>query len=143
MTVLKDEVRGRKLPTLAQWLDQQNGGERGDDYEPMAAMMDLAERTILQSDSGMPVNEACFMRLWQGMCIATVELCNIEHNKGVPMEVLMAMLPRALASAAIYAFASVASEDTPLRDVAKLLTEEFRFAAKAAADGIMERPDAS
>lgn len=139
MTVLKDEVRGRKLPTLAQWLDQHNGGERGADYEPMAAMMDLAERTILQSDAGIPVNEACFLRLWQGMCIATVELCNIEHNKGVPMEVLMAMLPRALASAAMYAFASVASEDTPLRDVAKLLTEEFRFAAKAAADGIMER----
>ncbi len=128
----------RPLPTLAQWLDQQNGGERGEGYEPMAGLMDLAERTILQDGSSLAPNEACFLRLWQGMCVATVELCNIEvERKGTPVHVLVAMLPRALAAASIYAFASVAKEDAPLRDVAKLLTEEFRYAAKAAADDLM------
>lgn len=129
----------RPLPTLAQWLDQRNGGERAEDYEPLAALIDLAERTILQSDSGYPVEQACFLRLWQGMCIATVELCNIEHGKNVPMETIIASLPRALACASIYAMASVAGNDAPLRDIAKLLTEEFRFAAKAAADDLMEK----
>lgn len=129
----------RPLPTLAQWLDQQNGGERAPDFEPLAALMDLAERTILQSASGLPVAQASLLRLWQGMCIATVELCNIEHNKNVPMETIVATLPRALACAAVYAMASVAKDDAPLREIAKLLTEEFRFAAKTAADDLMEK----
>lgn len=71
------------------------------------------------------------------MCIATVELCNIENRKGVSTDVLLAMLPRALGCASVYAFASAAREDAPMRDVAKILTEEFRFAAKEAADSIM------
>lgn len=129
----------RPLPTLAQWLDRQNDGERADGYDAMAALADLAQRTILQSDSGLPIEQACFLRLWQGMCVATVELCNIERGKDVPPEAIVAMLPRALACAAVYALASIVKDDAPLRDIAKVLTEEFRFAAKTAADDIMER----
>ncbi len=127
----------RPLPTLAQWLDQQNGGTRAADYQPMAALWDLAERTILQKGSGLPVEQASLLRLWQGFLIATVELCNIEDRKGVPMETIVATLPRALACAAVYAMASTAKEDAPMRDIAKILTEEFRFAAKTAADDLM------
>ena len=136
--VLEIAEAKRPLPTLAQWLDQQTGGERAEHYDAMAGLMDLAERTIKQDPSFLAPNEACFLRLWQGMCVATVELCNIEvERKDTPVHVLVAMLPRALAAASIYAFASVAKDDAPLRDIAKLLTEEFRYAAKAAADDLM------
>jgi hypothetical protein len=138
MTIDLDLAK-RSLPTLAQWLDKQTGGARAEGYDDLAALFNLAERTILQSDAGLPIEQSCFLRLWQGMCIATVELCNIEHGKKVPMDVIVASLPRALACAAIYAFASVMEQDAPLRGIAKILTEEFRFAAKAAADDLMER----
>jgi hypothetical protein len=135
--ILESVVAKRPLPSLAQWLDSKNGGKRAPGYEPFAALVDLAERTILQTDAGLPVEHACFLRLWQGMCIAAVELCNIEHEKDVGSGLIVTMLPRALACAAVYAVASVARDDAPLRDIAKLLTEEFRFAAKGAADGLM------
>jgi hypothetical protein len=138
MTIDLDLAR-RPLPTLAQWINRQNGGERAEGFDDLAALSNLAERTILQSDAGLPVEQACFLRLWQGMCIATVELCNIERAKGVPMETVIASLPRALACAAVYTFASVMTDESPLRGVAKILTEEFRFAAKAVADDLEEK----
>ncbi|MEN6535695.1 MAG: hypothetical protein ABFD89_18670 [Bryobacteraceae bacterium] len=129
----------RPLPSFSEWLDQRNDGKRAEGYDDFKALSDLAARTILQSDSNLPVNQASFLRLWQGLCLATVELCNIEHAKKVPLDIIVASLPRAMACGAIYAFASVMAEDAPLRDIAKVLTEEFRFAAKAAADDLMEK----
>jgi hypothetical protein len=129
----------RPLPTLSQWLDAQNGGERAEDFDGLTALTDLAERTILQPSSGLPPEQACFLRLWQGMLVATVELCNIEHNKAMSTETIVAMLPRALACAAVYAMASIVRDDAPMRDIAKVLTEEFRFAAKQSADDLMEK----
>lgn len=134
-TLLESAMR-RPLPTLSQWLDEKGAASRAEGFEEISALRDLAERTILQETGGLRVEEACFLRLWQGMCIATVELCNLEQVKKVPTETIITMLPRVLATAAMYAFASVASENTPYRDVAKLLTEEFRAAAKVAADSL-------
>lgn len=129
----------RPLPTLSQWLDEKVGSARGEGFEEIRALADLAERTILAKDSGLPVPEGCFLRLWQGFTIAAVELCNIEHGKQVPTDVILSMLPRVMATAAMYAFASAAPADTPFRDVAKLFTEEFRAAAKTAADTLAEQ----
>jgi hypothetical protein len=137
-TFLQDAVR-RPLPTLAQFIDERNGGARAGDYAEFKALADLAERTLAQSEGGLPVEQAAFLRLWKGFSIASIELCNIERRKDVPVDVLIAMLPRVLACAAMYAFASVANEDTPFRDIAKVLSEEFRAGAKVAADGMMER----
>lgn len=140
MTVpfLKDAVR-RPLPSLAQFIDARNGGKRAGDYAEFAALADLAERTLAQSEGGLPVEQATFLRLWKGFSIATIELCNIERRSGVPVDVLVSMLPRVLACAAMYAFASVANEDAPFRDIAKMLSEEFRAGAKVAADGMTEK----
>lgn len=138
MTIDVDLAK-RPLPSFAEWLDERNNGKRAQGYDDFRALSDLAARTILQSDSGMPVGQASFLRMWQGICLATVEVCNIEHSKKVPMDIIVAGLPRALSCAAVYAFASVMPEDAPLRDIAKILTEEFRFAAKAAADDLMEK----
>lgn len=129
----------RPLPTLAQWLDERGGGARAEVYSEFQALCDLAERTILQSDGGLTTEQACFLRLWQGFSVATVEFCNIENRKDIPTHTLVAMLPRAMACAAIYAFASVAKEDAPLRQIAKLLAEEFRAGAKFAADDLMDK----
>jgi hypothetical protein len=135
---LDDAVR-RPLPSLAQFIDGRNGGARAGDYAEFTALADLAERTLAQSEAGLPVEQAAFLRLWKGFSIATIELCNIERRSRVPVEVLVAMLPRVLACAAMYAFASVAKDDTPFREIAKLLSEEFRAGAKVAADGMTER----
>jgi hypothetical protein len=130
----------RQLPTLAQWIDRQNGGKRGDDYDAFEALASLCERTLATPDGGLPVGQACFLRLWKGFILATVELCNIEREKvDTPIDVIVSSLPRAMACAAVYAMASVAREDAPLRDIAKILTEEFRAAAKMAADDLMEK----
>lgn len=52
---LNSPVTMRPLPTLERWLDQHGGGERAADYDQMVALRELAERTILQSDAGLPV----------------------------------------------------------------------------------------
>jgi hypothetical protein len=136
---IDETLAKRPLPSFAEWLDARNDGKRAEGYDDFKALSDLASRTILQSDAGLPVGQASFLRIWQGICLATTELCNIEHSKKVPMDIIVASLPRALACGAVYAFASVMAEDAPLRDIAKILTEEFRFAAKAAADDLMEK----
>lgn len=133
-----DKGMARPLPSLAQWLDRKGTKKRAPEFDEFAALANLAEGTILQSDKGIPVEQACFLRLWQGFTIAAVELCNLEHGKKVPVEVVLTMLPRVMATAALYAFASVAPPDTQFRDIAKLFTEEFRAAAKTAADGLDE-----
>lgn len=133
----------RPLPSLKQWLQSKGVKEMAPEFDAFAALSNLAERTILQRDSGLPVEQACFLRLWQGFTVASVELCNLEHSKGVPVEVVLTMLPRVMATAALYAFASVAPEDAAFRQIAKLFTEEFRAAAKTAADGLEERGSAA
>lgn len=134
-----DKGMERPLPSLSQWLDGKGATKRAPDFKEFAALADLAERTILQSDTGLPVEQACFLRLWQGFTVAAVELCNLEHGKKVPTEIILTMLPRVMATAALYAFASVAPPDSPFRDVAKLFTEEFRAASKTAADGLVDQ----
>lgn len=133
------ELAKRPLPSFQQWIDEKNGGVRGPGYDDFASLRDLAERTLLRSDEGLPVEQASFLRLWMGFLVATVELCNIERGKDAPVEVITAMMPRALACAAVYAMASVVTDEAPMRDIAKILTEEFRFAAKQAADDLTER----
>lgn len=138
MANVLDEAMKRPLPTLGQWLDEKADGKRSADFDELTALYDLAVRTVLTSDQGLPIEQACFLRLWKGFLIASVELCNLELAAKVPSEIYLTMLPRVMATAAIYAVASVAPPDTGFRDVAKLFTEEFRAAAKTAADGLME-----
>lgn len=138
MANVLDEAMKRPLPTLAQYLDDKANGRRSEDFEEMTALYDLAHRTLEASEGGLPIEQACFMRLWKGFLVASVELCNLEVKAKVPKEVYLTMLPRVMATAALYAVASVAPPDTAFRDIAKLFTEEFRAAAKTAADGLME-----
>lgn len=123
----------RPLPSFDEWLADNGDGTRGDGFD---AFVDVALRTQDQKATGLGDDETSFLRIWQGLCVAVVELCNIEARHGRTAEQIIQTMPRALAAAAVYATASVVSEGTPLRSVAKLLTEEFRHAAKVAADDI-------
>lgn len=77
--------------------------------------------------------------MWMGACIAAVELCNREAvTHGRPNDEIISNLVRAFATASMYALASIAKPDMPFRPVAKALTEEFRQAAKTAADTLTE-----
>ena len=139
MTNPSDPHLRRPLPSFKQWLEEKGGDQRAEGFEEMAALRSLAERTVLHKDAGLPTEQACLLRLWQGMLVAVVELCNIESSHKVPNEMLMAMMPRVLGIAAMYAFASIATDDAPMRTIAKILTEEFRGGCKVAADEIEER----
>lgn len=132
------DVNKRPLPSFKQWLDEHSPGTQADGFE---AFSDLAFRA--QSGSlkpGLTPQQESFARMWMGACVAAVELCNMEavgHLR--PEGEIIATLPRVFAAAAMYAMASVCKESTPWRDVAKLLTEEFRAGAKASADQLDEQ----
>lgn len=127
----------RPLPSFEQWLEKNGDGSRGGGFD---AFKDLAERTHNSGPVGkLTADETAFLRLWMGMQIAVVELCNIEHQKGREPGEIMMTLPRVLGAAAVYGFASVAKDDVLMRQIAKILIEEFRFAAKEAADQIEAR----
>lgn len=122
----------RPLPTFDQWLSTHGDGSRGDGFE---ALRDLVGRTLEQKEvPGMTRLEAVMLRMWQGFAVATVEICNIEHARGTTPAEIITVMPRALAASAFYATASVLKNEAPWRIIAKLLTEEFRYAAKVAAD---------
>lgn len=134
------ELDRRPLPTLKQWLDQHGDGSRGEGFAPLE---ELLRRGLDQKLPDLTPDQASYMRLWLGLQIAVVELSNIEVQKGrAPLQIIQT-LPRALAVAAMYATASVLDDEAPLRAIAKILIEDFRFGAKEAADQIMRRQDAA
>lgn len=125
----------RPLPSFDQWLTAHGNGSRGDGFE---AFLDLTKRTQEQDGAGYDAAALSMLRMWQGLSIAIVELCNIEHQHGrKPIDIIQIM-PRALACAAFYSTASVLGDETPWRSIAKVLAEEFRHAAKVAADEYTE-----
>lgn len=134
-TTVIPELR-RPLPNFEKWLDDHGHTERGNGFEALA---DLVRRTQDQTADGYNEDAKSLLRMWQGLSIAVVELCNIEHCKGRTPAQIIQLLPRALACAAFYSTASVLEEDSPWRSIAKILTEEFRFAVKEAADQHAER----
>lgn len=130
------ELDRRALPSLDEWLTTHGNGERGDGFD---AFRDLARRTHVTTLHGHDAGSTAFLRMLTGMQIAVVELCNIEHQHGRLPHQIIATMPRVLACVAIYATASVLKDEAPMRRIAKILTEEFRFAAKEAADQIEAR----
>jgi antirestriction protein ArdC len=134
--MITSEAR-RPLPTFRQWLENQSPGTQPPDFEAFA---DLAARTQDQSLDHLTEDAASFGRMWMGACVAAVELCNMEALKhGRSAEQVVATLPRVFACAAMYAVASIVTDDANFRSIAKVLTEEFRAAAKAAADQLIEK----
>lgn len=131
------DMMRRPLPSFEQWLNDNGDGTRGDGF---AAFVDVVERTIaVVPAAGLGEDEALFLSLWKGMGVAVVELCNLEHQRGVSPERIIKMMPRVLGAAAMYATASVLTDDAPWRRIATILIEEFRFAAKEAADQMTEK----
>lgn len=130
------KVMERPFPPFKEWVQQQSPGTQADGFEAMA---DLAYRSQAQINPELSADEASYARMWIGACIACVELCNMEalSHRREPHEIL-ATLPRVLATAAMYAMASVAKDDVPFRQIQAIMTEEFRFAAKIAADALEE-----
>lgn len=127
----------RPLPSFTEWLEANSPGTQPPDFEDF---VDLARRTQEQSLEHLTPQQASLGRMWMGACVAAVELCNMEamkHNR--PPSEIIAYLPRVFAMASMYAVASICKEETPWRDIAKVLTEEFRFAAKEAADQLHEQ----
>lgn len=129
------DVHKRPLPTFKQWLEA-HPAERGKGFEAFA---DLAERTQRQPLDHLEPHQASFGRIWMGASIAAVELCQIEETEhDRPSEEVVCNLARAFATATMYALASICKEDAPYRSIAKMLSEEFRAAAKVAADTLIE-----
>jgi hypothetical protein len=129
------ESMQRPLPSFDKWLTDHGHGERGDGFD---ALVDLARRTQEQKSPNMTPDELSFLRMWQGMLIAVVEICNIEHNSGRKPEEIICTMPRVLASAAMYATASVLASDADWRTSSRACSaDEFRAAAKIAADQLL------
>lgn len=129
------------LPDFSRWLDERGHTERADDIEAIGvftALIDLCRRTQAQTADPASEDEQSFLRMWQGMLFAVGELCNIEHKHGRSPHQITATMARVCGTSAMYATASILKDDAPLRSIAKVLVEEFRFAAKASADTIME-----
>lgn len=130
-------VSDRKLPTFKEWIETHSPGTQAEGFSDFA---DLAYRSQTQLRDDMTEQEKSFGRMWMGACVAAVELCNMEaikHNRSP--DDIVATLPRVFAAASMYALASVVREDTPWRDIAKILTEEFRMAAKTTADNLSKQ----
>lgn len=134
------DVHKRPLPSFAEWLEHVDpGGERGAGFEMFA---DLAKRTMEQPLEHLQPGEASFARMWMGMAIAVIEMCNTEYKKHhQPDAQIVTLMPRVLACACMYAFASVTNEKTPFRVIAKVIVEEFRAATKVAADALEQQRD--
>jgi hypothetical protein len=127
----------RKLPSFLEWLDARSPETRAPDFEAFA---DLARRTQDASLENLPHEQLVFLRMWQGACVAAVELCNMEAlGHDTPTHDIVVMLPRVFAAACMYAMASVSKEDAPFRTIARIMSEEFSFAAKVSADQLNEQ----
>lgn len=130
MTIL--DATKRPLPNFKEWIETHSPGTQADSF---AAFYDLTQRSQAQPLDHLKPNEAAFARMWMGACIAAVELCNMEQMKhDTPVDVVIGSMARAFACASMYAVASACKPDTPFRDIAKMLTEDFRAATKIAAD---------
>jgi hypothetical protein len=130
------DVNKRKLPSFKEWIEEHSPGTQADGFEALA---DLAYRSQTQPLDNLTAQQKCFGRMWMGAVVAAVELCNMEALKHKrPQEEIIEMLPRVFAAATMYAIASACKPETPLRSIAKIVSEEFRQAAKVAADGLME-----
>ena len=135
MTIL--DINNRPLPTFKEWIEQHSPGTQADGF---AALADLAQRTQSQSLDHLTPQQASFGRMWMGASVAAVELCNMEALKhGRPEQEIVATLPRVFAAAAMYAIASILVNDAPFRKIANVISEEFRQAAKTAADDLFEK----
>jgi hypothetical protein len=131
-----DGFARRPLPSFDQWLAEKGNGHRGDGFE---AFNDLAKRSHEKAAPELDQftgDEQSFLRMWLGLMIAVVELSNIEHQQGRTPAQIIKIMPRVCAAAAVYATASVVDDNAPMRKIAKIIIEEFRFAAKEAADQI-------
>jgi hypothetical protein len=136
MTAITD-IHKRPLPTFVQWLEKHAHGFQSDGFDDFA---DLARRTQEQSLDHLKPHQASFGRMWMGACIAAVELCNMEAKKhGRPLDEIAANLSRVFATATMFAIASIVERDAPFRSIAKVVTEEFRAAAKVAADTLTDQ----
>ena len=128
----------KPLPTFNQWLAENGDGTKGDGFD---AFVDVVQRT-LETGALPHYDETArsLLRIYSGIAIAVIETCNIERGKHgrTPADIVQ-LLPRALAMCAMYALASISKDDTDAADyrmMAKVLTEDFRFAAKECADQI-------
>ena len=131
------DIHKRPLPKFTEWLEEKSPGTLAPDF---SAFEELARRTQQQSFDHLKPNEASFGRMWMGAIIAAVELCNMEalKHKRPPGEII-ATLPRVFACATMYAIASICKDGTPHRSISKIVSEEFRAAAKTAADILEEQ----
>ena len=129
------ELDRRPLPSFDKWLSDNGDGTRGDGFD---AFNDLAKRTH-ENLEGFTGDQASFLRIWAGLQIAVIEICQIERQRGRTPDQIILMMPRVLACAAMYSVASVVKEDAPMRQIAKIISEEFRFGAKEAADQLEVR----
>lgn len=133
-------ISARPLPTFEQWLRERVGDSRADGYEAFADFEDLIRRELGRNPSSLSDDELSFLRMYQGLGIAIVEVCQIERDKGRdPEEVLQAM-PRVLGALAMFSASSIMRDETPWRSLAALLIEDFRFGAKFAADSLSALP---
>ncbi|MDP3407275.1 hypothetical protein [Bosea sp. (in: a-proteobacteria)] len=129
--------QARPMPNLAQFL----GESRGEQFEDYVAEM---ARNQAWADTAATAEERIMVRLLRVMGIAAIEgLREAEAAEGGDFVGAILQLARVMGHTALCATAGACREDTPWRELATILIEEFRFGADAAADQLERQREAS
>lgn len=129
--------QARPMPKLAQFL----GESRGEHFEDYVAEM---VRNQAWADTAATAEERIMVRLMRVMAIGALEgLREAEAAEGGSFEGAIIQLGRVMGNTALCATAGGCREDTPWRELATILIEEFRFGANAAADQMERQREAS
>lgn len=116
-------IFAKDIPSLGQWLGD---GPRAEGFEQWVKLLLRTEH--------LDEDEQSALRLMQILGIAAIEGSNIEARHGRPFEMTAVFLARGMGAVCMTAVASCLRDDAPWRDMAVMLTEEFRRGAKQMAD---------
>jgi hypothetical protein len=117
----------KNIPSLNEWLGD---GSRGEGFEQWVS--------LVLSKEHRNEDEAAALRIMQTLCVAAVESGNAEFRRGRPFDETARYMARGMGVVCFSAVASCLREGTDWRDIAVMLTEEFRHGAKVMAETMNE-----
>lgn len=115
----------KNIPSLGDWLGD---GPRGEGFEQWVS--------LVLSKEHHNEDEAAALRIMQTLCVAAVESGNAEARRGRPFDETARYMARGMGAVCFAAVASCLREGTDWRDIAVMLTEEFRVGAEAMAEAM-------
>jgi hypothetical protein len=122
----------KNIPSLNEWLGD---GPRGEGFEQWVS--------LVLSKEHRNEDEAAALRIMQTFCVAAVESGNSEYRRGRPFDETARYMARGMGVVCFTAVASCLRDGTDWRDIAVMLTEEFRHGAKVMADTMNEAEESA